>query len=81
MNVVRAPWSAVLPWSIVGADDGDTAVVLPSVSLGLLTLAHRDGWVCHYPMPDGYATVLEPNLGEAVRNLLNAGFTLEMLDE
>lgn len=68
----RVPWSEVQPYSIVQAANGETAVVLRPWHPHVITL---DIGTFQRPA-SGDATVLEPELPDAVVNLM-AHFTLD----
>lgn len=75
MIIRQVPWSDVLPWSIV-LMAGHPVIVLPSPHPDILALLHGGQRMSNHRRPDGFATVLEPEIGDALRNLMDH-FTLE----
>lgn len=80
MIAKRVPWTAVETWMQVLGPDG-VATVLPSyVGDQFVALLHGNGRTGMYQRPGGYATVLEPEIGDAVGNLMQH-FTLEQIED
>lgn len=78
MKALRVPWPDVEPWSIIQAQDGQTATVLPGETPFDIVLRHHqsDMYYRYARPPAGEVTVLEPEIGDAVRDLI-AHFTIE----